>query len=92
MDFELVLMTALAGLAGVIGLRFMWISHRIPMPRTIKHTAIDPIAGAKDRVAVFDPDGSFIPMPNHLKTNDEMVAWMTEELPKLAAGKARPRR
>lgn len=28
-------------------------------------------------------DEPLIPMPGHLKTNSEMVAWMTKELPKL---------
>jgi hypothetical protein len=82
-DVELVLLAARAGLAGAIGLRFMWSSHRIPTPRRIMHTAVDPITGPRNRVDAYDTGGSFIPMPNHLKTRDEMVAWMTNELPKL---------
>lgn len=27
-------------------------------------------------------DPPFVPMPNHLKTREEMVAWMTKELPR----------
>jgi hypothetical protein len=84
-DVELALLVALAGLAGAIGFHFMWISHRIPTPRRIRHTAIDPITGTRDHIAIYDTGGSFIPMPNHLKTSDEMVAWMTKELPKLTA-------
>ena len=30
-------------------------------------------------------------MPNHLKTRDEMVAWMAKELPKLTADMQNPR-
>jgi hypothetical protein len=30
-------------------------------------------------------------MPNHLKTSDQMVDWMTKELPKLTAEIANPR-
>lgn len=81
--FELALLTALAGLTVVFGLRFMWIRHRIPTPRKIRHTALDPITGERDRVEIYDSGGAFIPMPNHLKTREEMVAWMTKELPKL---------
>ena len=29
------------------------------------------------------PGQPFIPMPKHLRTHAEMVAWMTQELPKL---------
>mgnify|MGYP001235046814 CR=1 FL=1 len=30
--------------------------------------------------------GAFILMPDHVTTHAEMVAWMTQELPKLTAG------
>jgi hypothetical protein len=85
MGFELILMTILAGLAGMIGLHFMWISHRFPARRRIGQFAVDPLTGAQDHIAIYDSGGSFIPMPNHLRTRGEMVAWMTEELPKLTA-------
>jgi hypothetical protein len=45
--------------------------------------AVDPIISPGLRIKVYDSGGPFIPMPNHLKTRDEMVAWMTKELPKL---------
>lgn len=38
-----------------------------------------------------DPDGPFIPMPAHLKTREEMVAWMTTDLPRMARELPRPR-
>jgi hypothetical protein len=84
-SIELILLLTLAGLTGAIGLRLLWTSHRIPAPRSTRHTALDPILGRRDRIAIYDSGGSFIPMPSHLKTNDEMVAWMTTELPKLTA-------
>jgi hypothetical protein len=31
----------------------------------------------------LDADLPFVPMPPHLRTRDEMVAWMTTELPRL---------
>jgi hypothetical protein len=85
MSFELILFTLLAVLTGVIGLRFIWISHRPPPFRSAKHTAVDPIISPRLRIKVYDSGGPFIPMPNHLKTRDDMVAWMTKELPRLTA-------
>ena len=29
---------------------------------------------------------SFIPMPDHLKSHTDMIAWMTKELPRLIEG------
>jgi hypothetical protein len=80
-SFELVLLLSLAGLTGAIGLRFMWISHRPPPLRRRKHTDVDPSL----RIKVYASGEIFIPMPDHLKTRDEMVAWMTKELPRLTA-------
>lgn len=87
---ELVFLIALAGLSGAIGLYLMWISHGFPTPRRGEHTAVDPISGGTDCIKVYGPDSGFIPMPNHLTTRDEMVAWMTKELPKLTADLANP--
>jgi hypothetical protein len=84
-DFELALFLTLAVLTGAIGLRHMWISHRSPTPHSPKHAAVDPIISPKLRIKVYDSGAPFIPMPNHLKTRDEMVAWMAKELPKLTA-------
>lgn len=84
-SIELLVLLAFAALAGFIGLRLMWISHRPPIPRSFRRRAIDPITGTKDRMAIYDSGGPFIPMPTHLTTRDEMVAWMTKELPKLTA-------
>jgi hypothetical protein len=84
-SFELVLLLSLAGLTGAIGLRFMWISHRPPPLRRRKHTDVDPIIDPSLRIKVYASGETLIPMPDHLKTRDEMVAWMTKELPRLTA-------
>ncbi len=84
-DLETVILVVLATLTAGFGLRFMWTIHRPPARRTISQMAVDPITGARDRIAIYDSDGSFIAMPSHLKTRDEMVAWMTQELPRLTA-------
>ena len=91
MGFEAAILAALARLTVAIGLRFMWISHRIPRAHRNRPTATDPITGSRDRVAIYDLGGPFIPMPAHLRSADEMVAWMTKELPKLTAGISKPR-
>ncbi|MFC4173183.1 hypothetical protein ACFOYU_14115 [Microvirga sp. GCM10011540] len=90
-DFELLLLLPLAVLTGAFGLRFMWTRHRFPTPRRVMPTALDPVTGTGDRPSVYDSGGAFIPMPNHLKTNHEMVAWMTDELPRLTAERSNPR-
>lgn len=45
-------------------------------------------AEANDTSANADTDGPFVPMPAHLRTRAEMVAWMTQELPKLTENMA----
>ncbi len=42
-------------------------------------------------MAIYESHSPFIPMPENLRTNDEMVEWMTKELPKLTAEIANPR-
>ena len=45
----------------------------------------------KDRLAIHQTEGCFIAMPDHLTARDEMVAWMTKELPRRTADKQRHR-
>jgi hypothetical protein len=68
--------------AGVVWLVGVWISNRISAIWSNPEGGIDPIMGPKDRIAIYDT-GPYIPMPDRLKTREEMVAWMTKELPKL---------
>jgi len=84
-DLETVILVVLAVLTAAFGLRFIWTIHRPPTRRRSSSMAVDPITGARDRLAIYDSGDSFIAMPNHLKTRDEMVAWMTQELPRLTA-------
>jgi len=88
--------TALALLAIVVcGTAALWflaigISQRLTSRWSIPNRGTDPIVGPKDPIAIYDRGGPFIPMPDNLKTRDEMVAWMTQELPKLTAPKSTP--
>lgn len=59
-----------------------------PEPESAVGSTLDP----KDQAIIHDIDGSFIPIPDHLKTADEMVTWMTRDMPKLAAEAQRPQR
>ncbi|WP_457091765.1 hypothetical protein [Microvirga sp. P5_D2] len=43
-------------------------------------------AEADGQSATQDAEAPFVAMPGHLRTNAEMVAWMTQELPTLAEG------
>jgi hypothetical protein len=88
MDFTVTVLLACLGGAAIFLVPF-WVSRRTTDP-TIP-SSIDPIMGAKDQAAIHDTDNSFIPMPDNLRTNDEIVAWLTKDLPILTAGITRSR-
>jgi hypothetical protein len=48
-------------------------------------THADPVIPGEDQMAFRPLEGEeeFIAMPGHLKTADEMIGWMTRDLPKL---------
>ncbi len=88
---ETALLLAFLSGGGALSLALLWIANRVRWRPDAAPSGIDPILGAKDRVAIYRPSGPlirhhpqvFIPMPDRLSTQDEMVAWMTKELPKL---------
>jgi len=82
MDFTATVLLACLGAAGVFLAPFL-ISGRTTDP-TIT-SPVDPILGAKDQAAIHDLDTSFIPMPDYLRTRDEMVTWMVRDLPRLTS-------
>ncbi len=88
MDFTTTLLLAFLGAAAIF-LMPIWVCRRTTDP-TIT-SPIDPILGAKDQAAIHDTDTSFIPMPDHVRTNDEVVTWLTKDLPKLTIVIAKPR-
>ncbi|KLK93667.1 hypothetical protein AA309_07370 [Microvirga vignae] len=89
MDFTAAVLLACLGAAGLFLVPF-WVSRRTTDPTIMSR--VDPILGVKDQAAIHDIDTSFIPMPDHLRTNDEVVAWLTQDLPKLTTELSRPRR
>jgi ABC-type phosphate transport system auxiliary subunit len=84
-SLTLALLLGLAALISAMGLAFMWFTTRTMMPLSLPAATTAPVLGAKDRREIHDPKSPFIQMPAYLKTHDEMVAWMTRELPKLTA-------
>ena len=84
-SLTLALMIGLAALISATGFVLLWFTPQTAITPSLPSAATDPVLSAKDQTALHDPKSSLILMPDHLKTNDEMVAWMTRELPKLTA-------
>ncbi len=80
LDLAIALLAAVTGFLTALWLLLLWVGDGA-------------VAAEPDAVPdPFDEAGaSFIPMPDHLKTRDEMVAWMTQELPRLTANTPTPR-
>jgi hypothetical protein len=82
-------------IAGLL-LVLLWALRELLWPSS-ETSGVDPILGARDRVAVYRPSGNLIqphpnvlvPMPDNLTTQGEMVAWMTKEMPKVVERLAR---
>ncbi len=81
------LMNFLGGAAAL--LLPLWFSGRTIDPKI--ESPLDPILGRRDQAAIHDTVGPFIPMPNDLQTKDEIVAWLTQELPKRTSELSRSR-
>ena len=81
----LALLIALAALISATGFALLWFTPRTTIPPSLPAATTDPVLGAKDQTALHDRRSPFILMPDHLKTNNEMVTWMTRELPRLTA-------
>jgi hypothetical protein len=88
-DLAISLLVVLAGAVGMLLLLLTWFGSRSITPEI--EDDFDPILGPRDPTAIYESHGPFIPMPPHLKTSDQMVDWMTKELPKLTAEIANPR-
>jgi hypothetical protein len=83
MDFAVTLLLACLGTAAVFLVLF-WPSRGSTDPAIT--SLVGPILGANDQAAIQDSDTSLIPMPDHLRTKDEMVTWLIQELPRLTSG------
>ena len=90
-DLAIGLLAAFTGLVAALCILLLWVGDRTGTAFERSPDPLDPILGPRDRLEIRDSQGPFIPMPPHLKTQDEMVAWMTHDLPKLIAESPRPR-
>ncbi len=86
MDPEIALLLVMLFALTVLLMGIVWTLHRTTLLPSDIPSRLDPIMGKRDRVAIHDTYGPYIPMPKDLRTKDEMVAWMTRELPKLTGG------
>jgi hypothetical protein len=83
LDLIIAVLAAVSGLLAMLWLLLLWVGDGMANP--VVPYADDPIMGPRDQAAIYESHGPFIPMPERLRTHDEMVAWMTQELPKLTA-------
>ena len=86
MDIGTALLLVLPFAVVVLLMGIVWTLHRTTLLPSDIPSRVDPILGKRDRVAIHDTYGPYISMPKDLRTKDEMVAWMTRELPKLTGG------
>jgi hypothetical protein len=88
MDLAIALLATLTGFLAALWLLLLWLGDGAMTPEP--DWSLDPILGKRDQVAIYDTYEPFFEMPDTLKTHDEMVAWMTKELPKLTADRSKP--
>jgi hypothetical protein len=69
----------------------MLIGDRIASRLSTPTRPFDPIVGPQTPVVTYDTGGPFIAMPERLRTREEMVAWLTNDLPKLTADRSESR-
>ena len=74
----------LAGLgAAAVFLVHFWIGRRSTDPTII--SPVNRIEEAKHQAAIDDTETTFIQMPDYLRTKDEMITWLVQELPRLTS-------
>lgn len=88
--FAVALMCSVGAIGLCFTLFFMCQNSRnlklLAIRQNTTHTILD------NGIHLFSQMGSpFIAMPDSLKTHDEMIAWMTDELPKLTTDLMRSR-
>jgi len=80
-DLAIGIVSAAAGFLGMLFLMLAWFGETHARPIVPGVDGLEEPAGGD----FVSGEGPFVPMPEHLKTRDEIVAWMTTELPKLTA-------
>jgi hypothetical protein len=78
-DATILLLAPVAGFLTALWLLLLWLGDGgTPEGQTDFHHASD----TGQLFMPPEPDAPFVPMPAHLKTSDEIVSWMTKELPR----------
>jgi hypothetical protein len=88
MDLAVSLLMIIVSFVGMIWLLLFWFGEG--HGRAIVPYSDAAVLADIDEAAMETPH-PFISMPDHLRTNDEMVAWMTQELPRLTGTTTMPR-
>jgi len=80
-DLAIALLSAAAGFLGMLCLMLAWFGDGHARP------IIPGVDGLEDPAEPDFDNGetSFVSMPNHLNNRDEIVAWLTTEMPKLVS-------
>jgi len=79
-DITILLLAPVAGFFAALWLLLLWLGDGGNPEGPVGY--YDPAIGDAAPVGAAEPDEPFVPMPDHLKTREEMVSWMTKELPK----------
>ncbi|WP_230529924.1 hypothetical protein [Microvirga roseola] len=87
-DVAIALTAIVAGFLTALWLLLLWVGDAVDLEG---ERDLDPILGARDPVAIYESQGPYIPMPDHLRTRDEMVDWLTKDLPRLTSEMQNPR-
>lgn len=88
--FTLDFLAILVGALGMLSLLVLLFGRQAPIVPYAEpfHDEDDSRPAIPDPAAPDDAEEPFLAMPQHLKTRAEMVAWMTQELPKLTESMA----
>lgn len=86
-DLAIAVLGAVAGSLGTLWLMLLCFGDTHAAP--VAPFADGPATGSTDPAAGREPEEPFIAMPGHLRTRDEMVAWMVDELPRLTVERPR---
>lgn len=93
MDLALGILVAVLCSYALLWVFIVWIGERIGRRwAAFERCRLDVMLRGRNRMALHQTHGPFIPMPEELKTRDEMVSWMTRELPQLTEKKLRSSR
>jgi hypothetical protein len=77
-DVGIALLAAAGGFVTALWLLLLWVGDGSSPPEAPSGSDVVP-----DWRTCDGDDAPFIPLPDHLKTRAEIVAWMTTDLPRL---------